>query len=364
MFIPIRKQTSRRRFVFSLTSFSKFMDILYVGSCQGFREAGKSYYIPKKLVNGFTRNGHNVYTFNDRDFARYSNIFRSRKWGIPQLNRKLLAICEEFAPDLVVLGHCEMVWNRTLTSIREICPGVKIIYRNVDPLIHAENVKDVHRRAGVVDGIFITTAGEALRQFASPTGFVTFMPNPVDRAVDTGRSFDNDCTTDLFFAGGSLGANDERRDLLEHLLKSRPNLRISVHGAGINQDYLFGKAYMERLARSKMGLCLNRTYDYHWYSSDRMAQYMGNGLVAFLRSGTGFEAFFNDEDLAYYRDEDDLLRKLDRFHADDAYRRTVARNGWQKIHDAFSAEKVTQYILDATFDSPSASDYCWPTDKY
>ncbi len=340
------------------------MNILYVGSCQGFREAGRSYYIPKKLVNGFTRNGHNVYVFNDRDFARFANIFRSRKWGIAPMNRKLLEICEDFAPDLIVLGHCEMVSNETLNAIRDICLGVKIVYRNVDPLIHTQNVKDIKRRVGVVDGIFITTAGESLRQFESDGGFVAFMPNPVDRAVDTVRSFEQDCSHDLFFAGGSLGERDERRELVKSLRSKRPDLRFSVHGGGLNNDYLFGKAYMKRLSESKMGLCLNRTYDYHWYSSDRMSQYMGNGLVTLLRRGTGFEEYFGEEDLAYYADEEELLRKIDAFLSDDALRRRVAENGWRKIHEAFSAEKVTQYILDMTYGDKPSFDCCWPATRY
>ena len=89
-----------------------------------------------------------------------------------------------------------MVWNKTLETIRGVCPGVKIVYRNVDPLIHVQNVKDIKRRVGAVDGVFVTTAGESLRQFASDAGFVTFMPNPVDSAVDTVRSFANDCSHD------------------------------------------------------------------------------------------------------------------------------------------------------------------------
>jgi hypothetical protein len=344
--------------------FGHFMNILYVGSCQGFLEAGKSHYIPKKLVNGFTRNGHNVFCFNDRDFARYSNIFRSRKWGIAPLNKKLIEICEEFAPDLIVLGHCEMIWNRSLKAIRAVCPGVKIVYRNVDPLIHAQNVKDISRRIGFVDGIFVTTAGDALKQFSSAEGFVAFMPNPVDRAIDTGRSFENDCPTDLFFAGGPLGVEDARRDLVKALMSKRPGLKLSVHGCGVNKDYLFGKAYMNSLAQSKMGLCLNRTYDYYWYSSDRMTQYMGNGLVTFLQRGTGFEAFFGEDDLAFYADEGELLQKIDAFLADDARRVLVAENGWRKVHEAFSAEKVTQYILDTTFGLEPAYDYCWPMARY
>ena len=168
----------------------------------------------------------------------------------------------------------------------------------------------------------------------------------------------------LFFAGGPLGETDTRRDLVKSLLSARPDLQFSVHGCGLNTDYLFGKAYMDRLAESKMGLCLNRTYDYHWYSSDRMSQYMGNGLVTFLQRGTGFEEFFGEDDLAYYADEDELLRKIDDFAGDDARRRSVAENGWRKIHEAFSAEKVTQFILDMTFGETPSFDCVWPSVRY
>ncbi len=341
------------------------MRILYIGNVQGFGNAGRFYLIPQKLVNGFTRNDHNVYPFNDRDYARSSTLFGSRKFGIVPLNRKVLEVCAEFRPDLVLLGHCEMVWNRSLEQMRRLCPGVKIVYRNVDPLNDAGNVKDIEHRAGAVDGIFLTTAGARLKRFARPGTFVAFMPNPVDPSIETGRSFAAaDHRFDLFFAGGRVGRTDPRGSRIRRIVQELPELRFALHGAGFNQDYIFGQRYLDRLAQAKMGLSFSKSNDDYFYASDRMAQYLGNGLLTFLQRGADFEELFEESELAYYRDEDELLRKLRHFQSEDVAWRTVAEGGWRKAHAVFDCKLVAQYMLETIFELPLSHDYRWPTEVH
>jgi hypothetical protein len=341
------------------------MKILYIGSVQGFGNASRFYMIPQKLVNGFTRNDHNVYPFNDRDYARSRTLIRSRKFGIVPLNRKVLEVCADFRPDLVLLGHCEMIWNRSLEQMRRLCPGVKVVYRNVDPLNDAGNVKDIERRAGVVDGIFLTTAGARLKRFARPETFVAFMPNPVDPSIETGRSFAGaDHCVDLFFAGGPTGSFDARGPRLRRIIQELPELRLAVHGAGLNQDYTFGQRYLDRLAHSKMGLSLSKSNDHYFYASDRMAQYLGNGLLTFLQRGAGFEELFEEDELAYYQDEDELLHRLRYFQSNDEAWRVVAERGWRKAHAVFDCKLVARYMIETIFKLPLSQDYRWPTEVH
>ena len=57
------------------------MRILLVGNA-GERYFGERFYIvERKLANGFTRNGHLVHFFSDRDVARNGPIFRSSRAG-------------------------------------------------------------------------------------------------------------------------------------------------------------------------------------------------------------------------------------------------------------------------------------------
>ena len=341
------------------------MDILYIGEAQGFRNAGKAYLIPQKLINGFTRNGHNVYVFNDRDFARANNAFGSSKLGRTRLNAKVIEVAREFEPDLIVLGHCKLVENATLDAVRGVLPHVKIIYRNVDPLHSKDNVADIRDRLGHVDGVFITTAGEALKQFSNPRSFIAYMPNPIDASIETGRAFEHNCSFDVFFAGGALRhQHDQRADMLDYLQKHLKNLRLGFYGTGAGQAQIFGKDYLRRLSDSRMGLSLNKTDDYYLYASDRMAQYLGNGLLVCASRASGFQYIFASDEMIFFDDGADLAAQI-RFYADhDEHRKAAAHKSWAKAHKIYDTVRITRYLIEQTFDAPRTVSGDWPLEKY
>jgi hypothetical protein len=335
------------------------MDILYIGNAQGFDNADKTYMIPQKLANGFTRNGHNVYMFNDRDYARASNIFHSSKLARKRLNCKIIDVARKFEPDLVVLAHCKHVANETLDEIRTHLKDVRIVYRNVDPLHADANVHDIRMRLPAVDGVFVTTAGKALDRFSNNRSFVAFMPNPVDASIETGRAFGGGGDYDVFFAGGEMRhAHDHRRDTLETLTQRLPDARLNF-----SYHCLFGKDYIRMLGKSRIGLNLNKTDDYYLYSSDRMAQYLGNGMLVFTAKSCGFQDLFADDEMGFFDNIDDLADKI-RFYLDhDDARRRAAAKGWEKAHRIFDTANVTQYIIEKTFQKPFSRDYGWPTES-
>ena len=341
------------------------MKILLVGNFYGAGNGGTYYMIMPKLAQGFARLGHNFYVYNDREIARARSFVGSRKFGILPANSRLVDVAREFQPHLVVLGHCEMIWSRTLRRIREVCPGVRIVYRNVDPLIHAENVKKIERRAGVVDGIFLTTAGEVLRRFARLETFVAFMPNPVDPSIEVGRGFErSDQENDVFFAGGPLGDDHPRQVIFRDLRAALPQVRFDFRGASFDTPYAMGAAYLAALANTKMGLNLSRTNDYYLYSSDRMAQYTGNGLLTFVHRGASFGDIYNEDELAFYDSNEELIDKIAYYKEHDAGRRQVAERGWQKSHKYFNVTRVARYIIEQTFAEAFSDDYPWPTTAF
>lgn len=342
------------------------MRILYVGTSQGFENAAKFYFTPQKLINGFTRLGHNVYMFNDRDVARHANIFRSQSRGKKAMNAKLIEDCKAYKPHMVVLGHCKNVSNDTLAEIRRICPGVKMIYRNVDPLHSKNNCADIMQRSGHVEATFITTAGEALKQFAHPKTKICFFPNPVDAALETEQAFANpNADIDFLFLGSVLRDQyDHRQDTVRHLLDNKGDLKVHVGGAGVNEGRVFGAAYYELLGRCKMGLCMNKTEDYYLYASGRMSQYMASGMLGFIPEGPKFEDIFGTDSFVSYKTNEELVDKIKYYAVHDAERVAMARRGWEKIHDYFMVDKICQYMIERAFDAPLSMDYRWPTTVY
>ena len=336
------------------------MKILYVGNAQGFDNAAKYYLIPQKLINGFTRDGHNVYVFNDRDYARPSNVFHSSKFGIKAVNRKMIEICEGFSPDLIVLGHCKHITNDTLATVRARLPAVKIIYRNVDPLHSPKNVADIRSRVGIVDGIFITTAGKALKQFAHEKTFVAYMPNPTDQSIETGRAFEKGGDIDLFFAGSFLrDQHDHRNVMLRRLQSELSDMNVAFFGSGLGERKVFGQEYLDTLANSRMSLCLSKTSDYLFYSSDRMAQLLGQGSLVFIDRGPRFDRLFGDDEMVFYDDLDDLIKKIRYFHEHDDERKAIAKKGWEKAHAIYDSMLVASFMVEKTFGLNFSHDYAW-----
>lgn len=342
------------------------MKILYVGNAQGFHNGSKYYFIPQRLVNGFTRLGHNVYVFNDRDYAHYSSLLRRQNWGKRKMNMHLVALCLDYRPDLIVLGHCKNVSNDTLAEIREVCPEVKIIYRNVDPLSSVQNVNDIKDRIGHVDNIYITTAGPSLSRFSSKVGGVYFMPNPVDRSLDTVRAHENDSSDiDLLFLASYLrDQKDHRSDIAKFLLNYEGELNLKIGGAGVNNNKIYGAKYYDFLARSKMGLCINKTSDYYLYASDRMSQYMSAGLLVYAPVGPQFEDVLGQDTFISFDTHEDLLEKIRYFKRHDMERQKIAQNGYNKVHDVFAVEKICQFMIETTFDLPFSLNYQWPQERY
>ncbi len=224
-------------------------------------------------------------------------------------------------------------------------------------------------RRDAVDATFVTTAGEALREFAGRRSFVAFMPNPVDGAVETGRAFDQPRPgVDLIFP---IGDDSPRQmdgqpvtpsELVADLRASSPGLRLSSPGLG--QPRLRGRAYFEALEGASMGLALSRYSDQPLYASDRMAHMLGSGLLTFVDARAGFQALYRPEELATYRDLEDLKRQIQTFAADDAQRRAMAERGWRRTFALFEAERVFRYLLEQLDDSAAAQAFEWPCEQW
>jgi hypothetical protein len=277
-------------------------------------------------------------------------------------NRKLIETSRNFRPDLVLLGHCEVIRNATLEAIRAETPGLRIAYRNVDALSDAANRERLQRRAEVVDAIFVTAAAPLHGVPAGSRAPVYFMPNPVDPASDVGRSFArSDQAHDLFFAVGNTDGNDERVRLAQAALQRLPNLRADIRGIA-GSKAVRGAAYLDAMANARMGLSISRPDDIYLYASDRMSQLLGNGLLTFISRTTGFQDLFGDDQIAFYDGLEELVDKLDFFARHDRQRQEVAEAGWRAAHSMFASHRIAKYILERSFAEPLSETYPWPTE--
>ncbi|MFP4167073.1 MAG: glycosyltransferase [Opitutales bacterium] len=321
------------------------MRILMVGNAQMRRWGAMRVSTEYKLWNGFISNGHNVFHFSDRDIAAFLAPFGLRDLGVGRMNRRLIETAENFRPDMILLGHCDLVSNDTLEAIRRKLPDIRIAYRNVDPLFVPKNVEAIHQRTHSVDAIFLTTGGPKLDQFRTKRASIHYMPNPCDPAIETlDNSQKDDLPVDLFFCGNS-NEHTERTKTVEFLKEELDGELVFRTPGYFGEPNVWGADYDALLAQSKMGLNLNRQEDYH-YSSARLAQLMGNGILAFVDRAGSTQDLLGEEQAAFFEDKDELLKKIRAFHRDDAKRKTVAAEGRRFYRENFSSVRVARQIIE------------------
>ena len=334
------------------------MRILQVDNWQWHRYGALRVSTSRKLYHGLIRQNHNVLEFSDRDLARYEAPLKIKPIGRRRANQRLLETCDNFQPEMILLGHADLIENRTLLDIKRQHPHLRIAYRNVDPLFNPRTVINIQRRCEVVDSIFITTGGDALKDFLRPQNTVSFMPNPCDPAVE---NHDNSSKTkfawDVLFCG--IGKPDDPRVAQVAGLKAAlSDMRFGVFGMHGNPP-LWGVAYDEALADSKMALNLNRYEGDYLYSSARISQLMGNGILTFMHTASGYQRFFKESEAVFFSNDTELQQQLRAFQNDDDARKAIAGQGRQVYQSEFSGQRVAQFIIETTFNLPYSTDYCW-----
>ncbi len=335
------------------------MRILQVGNAQ-IRRFGKARVSTEyKLLNGLIRNNHHVLHFSDRDMAAFIAPFHLRDLGIGKMNRKLIETATNFRPDMILLGHCDLIRNSTLATIREQLPEVRIAYRNVDPLFVPHNLPAIQTRTESVDAIFVTTAGPGLDQFKGKNAAVHYMPNPTDASIET---FDNasaeNLPYDLFFCGNS-NEHTERKNTIVHLHEQLAQSDVNFKTFGyFDTPNVWGHEYEAVLSKSKMGLNLNRQEDF-LYSSARLAQLMANGILAFIHKDGEMDKLIGNDTAVFFSSKEELLDQVKSLNKDDATRKQIAAKGRQFYREHFSSDAVAQYIVERTMGLPLSRDYIW-----
>ncbi|MCG8672352.1 MAG: glycosyltransferase [Pseudomonadales bacterium] len=316
----------------------------------------------QKLTFGFIKNDHYTQTYSDRDIAAFEAPFGIRDLGKKAANERLLETVEAFEPDLIIAGHCDMITNDTLKLIKQKLPNVVIAHCNNDPLFVPSNVERIKHRASVVDAVFVSTGRKELNIFEGFGARVYHMPNPVETSIETlDNSTKSDLPIDLLFCSNS---NDftKRLEMVKYLKDAlEGELNFKTFGS-FGEPPVWGRDYDKALSQTRMGLNFNRQEGYHWYSSARMAQLAGNGVLQFTHEDARFDELLPAESVVYFKEQDDLLRSIREFYHDDSKRKTWAANTRRFFHEEMNSKLYAQYILEASVQQAFSHDYVWARD--
>ena len=159
-----------------------------------------------------------------------------------------------------------------------------------------------------------------------------FIPNPSDPSFETLKNYENNCTNDVFFAlshgvhRGNLKYRtvDDREVFINKLLKISKDVKFDIFGVN-NVQPIWADLYFKTISNSKMGLNLSRGSPIKYYSSDRITQIIGNGLVTLIDENTHYQDFFNRDEMIFYSNINDLSEKILKLSKDDKLRKKLVK---------------------------------------
>ena len=353
----------------SILSKNKKIKILHITNFNERHNGRLFYNTGRRLNNGFVRLNHSVLTLSDRDIVSYYRSIRDLD-GSKTLNNKLIEIISNYVPDLIVLGHADLVKKETLAFIRKTYPEIKIAQWFLDRMDGEwkSNKKRFLDKINYMDCSFCTTSPDILN--FPKKNKVFYIPNPADESFENLSIYKkNDVKNDVFFAmshgvhRGNLkkGKYDKRESFINKLIQKTPNIKYDLYGVN-NIQPIWADNFKQSISNSKMGLNLSQGKSIKYYSSDRITQLIGNGLLTFIDKKTQLNKFFKNDEVIFYNSLNDLSKKIIKYSNNNKLRSKIARNGQNKYLKYFNSKKVAEFIINKTLNAKTNTSFYWSED--
>ena len=321
----------------------------------------------RRLNNGFVRLGHNVLTISDRDIIHENKKILDIS-GKNSLQNTIIENTNNFKTDCLILGHADAITEETLQIIKEKNKKLRICQWFLDPLgkkgpDYQKNNKRILDKVNCMDATFLTSCPSVL---STKIDNSYFMPNPSDPSFEILKNYESNCQSDVFFAmshgvhRGQLkkGKFDKREVIINTLRKNNKKINFDIYGMN-NIQPIWGDKFINAISNSRMGINLSRGEPVKYYSSDRIAQLMGNGLLTFIDKKTRYNDFFSKNEMIFYNDLDDLGYKLNKYKKDNKIAKKIAQNGRAAYIKKFNSTIVADFILSKTLGYTSKYKFDW-----
>ena len=317
--------------------------------------------IAGKLTNGFIRNNSDVINFSYRNF--------SNRKILADIDSAILDITKNYKPDLVLLGHNNILSRNTLEKINS--DNIKVSLWYEDHVAYEgpnwkNNLNLIEKNNDLIHKYFITTHPDVIKTQIDKKKLF-FMPIPVDRNIETLNIFKNKYRyKDLFFAlshgvnFGSLRNNskDERESFIRKLLELGNGIKF--HFLGLNfEEPKWNFDFYKEMMICKMSLNLSRGNALKYATSNRLASYMGNGILTFIDKKTQYGDFFDETEMCFYESIPNLRDQIIELKDNNNKINRIAKNGKEKYFKLFNNNLVSNYILNKSLNFEKKFNYVW-----
>ena len=319
--------------------------------------------IANKITNGLIKNGHDVINFDYRN--HYSGLFKNKS-----LDNKILSIIENYRPELVLLGHNNILSRNTIKRMKDKY-NISIALWYEDHVIKGDpsykrNLDLIEKNHDLIDKYFITTSPDVIKTKINKNK-IYFLPIPVDVNIENGNFYEIKKDKDLFFAlshgvnYGKLKKNsfDERVKFIDKLISYSDN-KTNFNILGLyNEEPKWNYDFNKELMICKTALNLSRGGPNKYASSNRIASIMGNGILPFIHHKVKYQDFFDNNEIVTYKNHEDLIEQLLIIMSDPRELKKRSAKSKKSYFDYFDNTIVADFIINKTFDTKKKHRYVW-----
>jgi len=316
-----------------------------------------------KISNGFRKDKFQITNFSDRFFLQ-TNAFSN-------IDDKIINIIKNLNPNLLLLGHTNSIKKETIKYIKDKFSNIKIAYWYEDSINKKgpdfnKNKQFIEKYKDYVDQYFVTTHKDHI-QTSIPKNKLNFIPVPCSSVTENLNLYQTtNHEFDIFYAvshgvnRGILKRNkiDERFNFLKFLMSKSSDITYNIFGFN-NVQPLWGDKFVEEISKCKFALNLSRGEPIKYYSSNRIASLVANGIPTLIDEKVKFSDFFSNNEMIFYKDIYDLIDKVNYYKNNVRKRVQLGINGKKRYFKIFNNRIVADYIFSKTLGVKPLHDHIW-----
>jgi glycosyltransferase involved in cell wall biosynthesis len=316
-----------------------------------------------KISNGFIKDKFHTTNFSDRFFSQ-QNVFSD-------IDDRIINIIKNLKPTLILLGHTNSLKTETLKIIKDKFSDIKIAFWYEDSINkkgpdYIKNKTFIEKYKNYVDQYFITTDVNNI-ETSIPKKKLNFIPVPASSLSENLNLYKTkNHEYDIFYAvshgvnRGILKKNkiDERYNFLKLLMSKSNDINYNVFGFN-NIQPVWGNEFIKEMSKCRFGLNLSRGEPVKYYSSNRIATLVANGIPTLIDEKVKYSDFFSNNEMIFYKDIYDLIDKVNFYKKNERKRIQIGANGQSKYFKIFSNIIVADYIASKTLGTKPSYNYVW-----
>ena len=126
-----------------------------------------------------------------------------------------------------------------------------------------------------------------------------------------------------------------------------------------NIEPIWGDEFIKELAKCRFGLNLSRGGPVKYYTSNRIATLVANGMPTLIDEKIKYRDFFSDNEMIFYKDLNELIDKVNFYKRNEEKRIKIGINGKIKYQKIFNNRIVSDYIISKTLNIKSRYKNVW-----